>query len=1034
MKKSKLSLISLLIISMLTSLLPFMTAEAALGIKNYMFTDTTVRRGGRGEYVVLEDVDFSYGFTSFDLVTSIGWSATTDVSVTLDRTSGTEIARWIVSDYTGYTAFTRRTDRIELNQEVTGVHDVYFNVKGGEVCCISANFYYIDGSTSVYKPYGTSSNEKLAGSENLYKINFLSGLGIMDTEDEQFSLDIPLTRINYLKALSGFYNLDELPEVPVDVFTDIKDKEERKIAYFLYLKGTVILEDTAYLKPYEYITPREAAEYAANMLGYPGDMRVIAKLKAGKDSEDGYMRPEQMADILYNAAFHDYRVGYKTQSGAVWYEEYDSYFLNYTKKYEIGEGLVSANSYTGLYSAADNTGDYQVCINNSIYNTGATNADEYLGIYVYYVYGIDKNGIETIHAIAPKNPDYITELDSSLEFTEISSSKVEYLNDKNKAKEIKLQGSTCVIYNGKALDVEIQDVIVNPSDFRGKLVAIDNNKDKICDVLVITNAKSFVISSVTEQFISSIDNPGVHNYTFEEGARVEFLRNGALANAVDFSKNECVDIYVSASLTGDKLYQIVYSPYSKDATLVGIGSDGELTFDDGTSNKLYSASTYVLQNVGDSGTFFINNFGEVVYYAGIAEGDLSIGWLYKVILNDEDERAFATIRTTDNKISKFEFAKKLYVEGVRIKTYDELKTGKSGATTVMSSKAGVDLNEPVLFKLDDNNQITIFDSRHTAGGGLHAVGEEISRFNSLIELLPYAQYKWNETATAFISSNADRGTSVLHDGMIAVMDKDTLMLGKSTIGTDFDTFVLKDNLGTNKDVYCSGYTIGKEDGMILDILMTESESSGTITAPFIVQAKEQFVDGYGEVKTRIKGVSASASAEYIVNDATMTSDAVYAATINVIQPGDLVVVGVDDAKNIMSAEILHYGDNKYDGFHTNTRTNGGETITSSLYYQPGQTFTGTGLFGEGASFGIADRVTVGTITAIGDDNLTITKPNTGVTEKIALVPVSIVSVGDRGLDVKSSTSYNSLTIGQKVIVYHKNYCNPVAYFVFDNMN
>ncbi len=1033
MKKSKLSLISLLIISMLTSLLPLMTAKAALGVQSYMFADTEVRRGGRGEYVVLEDVDFSYGYTSFDLDTKIGWSAPTDVSVTLDGTNGTEIARWKVSDYSDYIAFQARTDRIELNQEVTGVHDLYFNVKGGEVQCYKAAFYYIDGSISVYTPYGANPDEKLAGSENLYKLNFLSGLGVVDTTDEDFSLDIPLTRINYLKALSGFYNLDELPEVPVDVFTDIKDERERKIAYFLYLKGAVVLEDTAYLKPYEYITPQEAAEYAANMLGYPGDLRVIAKLKAGKDSDDGFMRPEQMADILYNAAFHDYRVGYKTQSGAVWYEEYDSYFLNYTKKYEVGEGLVTANSYTGLYSAQDTTGDYQVCINDTNYNVGATNADEYLGIYVYYIYGVDDNGIETIHAIAPKNPDYITELDSSLEFTEISSSKVEYLNDKNKTKEIKLQGSSVVIYNGKALDVEIQDVIADPADFRGRMVAIDNNKDKVCDVLIISNAQSFVIGSVTEEFITSVDNPGLHNYTFEEDARVEFLRNGALANAVDFSKDECVDIYVSASLAGDKLYQIVYSPNSKEATLTGKG-DNTLTFDDGTSYELYPDTAYTVQTVGDTGTFYINNFGEVVYFAAIVEGDLSIGWLYKVVLNDEDEKAIATIKTTDNITTKYQFAKKLYVEGVRIKTYDELKTGKSGATTALSSIAGIDLNEPVLFRVDENNQITIFDTKYTVGGDVHTVGGTISKYDSLIEKFPYQVLKWDETAMAFISGNADRGTSVLHDGMVAVLDREALVFGSSTVSKDFDTFTVKDNLGSNKDIYCAGYTIGKVNGLVLDILMTQSDAEGTIQAPFIIQTIEQFVDGYGEVKTRIKGVSASKAADYVVNNLAMLTDPVYAATINVMKPGDLVVVGIDADNNILSAKILHYGDNKYDGNHTNTRTSGGETIQSELYYQPGQVFQGTGKFGENATFGTANRLAVGTIVAINDDNIIITKANTNVEEQILITALNIVTVGDKGLDVSSSTSYNLLTLGQKVMVLFKNYCTPTAYFVFENMN
>ena len=1022
---------------MMLSIMPALTVQAALGSQNYAFEDTSVRRSGGNNY--LKDVNFDYGFTSLDFTYGTDETGTVVLNVKLDSPTGKNIATFesAPADRVGYTGWTKRTDRISITEAASGVHNVYFCVSSGELQMVSASFYYFDGSTELYKAYGeTPASDKLAGTDNLHKINFLASLGIMDVSSETFDPAVPVSRIKFLKALSGFYNLDELPEVPVGIFVDIKEKEDRQIAYFLYLKGAIVLEDTAYLKPYEYIKPQEAAEYAANMLGYPNDMRVVSKLKAGKTHEDGYIRPAQMADILYNAAFHDYRVGYKTQSGALWYEEYDSYFLNYTKGYEVGEGLVSATSYTGVSSAADVVGEYQVRINDIVYGIGDTNADELLGVYSYYVYETDDRGIETIKAIAPKYPEYIEELDSSLEFTEISTRKVRYVTEKGKTEEIKLHAGTNVIYNGKALDVDIESVITVPANFRGRLVAVDNNRDKLCDTLIVLNARTMVLSGVSEMSISDLISGTVVDFGAEN--RAEFVRFGRIANAVDFNKLDTVDVYESASLVGTKLYRIVYSPNSIETTLTGVGGDDELTFEDGTKAKLspyakapYATTPYV-PSVGDIGTFFINSFGEVVYYKTVMESELSIGWLYKIILNDEDELAFATLKTTANEIIKYQFAERVFVEGVRVKNYDELKTGKSAQTTVLSSKAGIDLDEPIVYRLNADGMIDVLDT-------LNQINTPITNYDSIKEILAEGTYRFANPG--FYRNTAINGKQYYEtlDGFLAVTDSDTYAFNKSSIDKEYDSFEKKNRYSDDSKTY-AGYTVGAEDSVTLDIVKFINDSKGTGIVPFVVQTKEQYVNAKGEVAYKLTGLSPTGAVSYVLSASAYSIDPDFKNCVDAVLPGDLVSGGKDGMSGeLKTLQLLHFGDNDFVDVAKSSRTVNGQTVQPVLRYIP-NIVKADEEANDNWGYGEVDRTTLwqnhvvaGTITAFGDDYFELTRINTGQTQKITHSTIKVTTVGDRGLDIDASGTSSMLTVGQKVIGFF-DYYKPSTFYIYENMN
>ena len=1017
MKKSKLSFILLLVVSITASLLPGFTAYAAMGSVDYAVDEPAGLRRSVSTMVV-RGVDFDLGMLSFDLTHGCPSGGTLKLDIRIDGITGQQIADlFSPSIESGYISYSRRTDRIPLTADVKGVHDVYITVMSGETFFHGTTFYYFIGSRSLYKPYGeTQSYLDTLEFASPHKVNFLADLGILDTTLAELDHKMPVSRIRFLKALAGFYDLSDMPEVPVGIFMDVKDKTDRQIAYFLYQKGVLVLENTGYLEPNVYLKPMEAATYISNMLGFKDDIRMVSKMKAGKDSPDGYLRRDQMVDMLYNAVFQGYRVGYKTESGAFWYEDFeDESFLNYTKDYELGVGLVSSNYYTGIYSAFDATAEDTVRINDTDYSVGSTAADEFLGVYSYYIYGTDADGVETIKAIAPVNAEYITQLDSSLTFTEFSSERISYINEKNKTEEIKLLPSTSIIYNGKALDTNISTVITDPSKFRGRVIAIDNNRDKNCDVLVITNAVSIIIGGISDTYVSDVINPLI---TFDfTNARVEFSKNGRLATASDFKQKECVDVYASANAEGEKLYRILAGPTALEGTVVGVGADG-ITLDDGETYEISPYATYI-GKPGDIGIFAINNFGEILYYTAATDEEISLGWLYKVILNDEDEIGFVTLKTLNNQMEKYQFAERVTVDGVKIKNYGDLKTGKSGATTAMSSFVGIIVDKPIRYKLNEEGLITVFDTADTAPNPV------TTPYNSLVQLLPAGTYL-GEVGVVYdnsVDTTFNGGSAAIIDGGLAFLGNPLYMFSEFSADPELfelDTFFEIQQINYQAKQYNGFYSIGSGRTVSL-IAMNDYGATSGGCSPFLVQEIYTVVDKDGEVKTKVVGADQSGTVEYIL----MLADPTDKLEGQALQEGDIISGAVSNGL-MTSLDVYHYNGNTYADGSGDTRVVDGTTLTSLMNFSQGVCAHVPGVWN--------DKVMVATVDKIGEDYFTLKRITEDHIEYCSLnAPVKVASVSRDGKDLDRTLSVSSLKPGQKIVGYF-DYGVPTMFYIFDYLN
>ncbi len=1004
MRKKAISLF--IILTTLVSVFPCMYVKAATAFEQYPFTSTSIMRAGatRGA----KSINFDLGITSIDVYLS-GASASYDLKgdLRIDGISGKVIgsfdyAKSIVPKSWGSPV----NFRVQITEVVEGIHDVYLMNKSGEYNPSHIQCNYFDGSTTIYKAYQDEQTfNDIDDSEEAAKVEFLTQLGFFDAGEESFNGNLPVSRADALKTIALIFDENEYPEVPVDVFLDVEDSAVRSAAYFLYTKNVLKLEDTAYLNPSEYIKTTELVGYAANI--FSQDKSMLGKISSGVLSEDGYVRRKQLVDVLYSTVIAKYEKLSSNSDGSVSYTEYTDGILSETKEWYLSEGVVTANSYTGLYSENDAVKDYYVRINDDLYSTGNTNADTYIGMLCRFIWYEDADKNITIKGIVPKYPGNIKIYSNEYDYESFSGNGITYENESGKKKDIEFSSDTKIIYNSKALPVEIESVIPDASKFRGKIIAIDNDRDEIIDVCIINNARSVVINSISNDFL--IDEISGEKFEFAEEDNIEFIRYGMKLGAEEFSVGESVDIYISAG-ENDKFCQIILAS-EISGNIVSVGEE-EIVFDTGKSYKLSPYANYV-PTAGDAGFFKLNTFGEIVYYRKSDKSLLNVGWMIKAVGNLEEEYAGITIKTTDNKIITYRFADKLRADGVYIKELKELINGKSPFVGLANLKE----QQPVLYRLDENNELNVIDTIEEGNSDIH-----YDQLCKCLERLSGGTYQIRKSIV-FSYGSRDGGASY-NDGGIAYLAKDAICYTLSQQDESFSRF---GKISDSTEVNFEGYSFKKGSPKIdLAVLKQTSGKGNEYIEPLIFAGVEGVaVNDDNELVKTLKFKDATTTVKHKVNNILYKTDATYRAKVDGLKIGDMICGDINsDTNELMVWDIVHFMGNEYDG-NGDTRPVEGSSGTYTSLLNSTQ---------DSKAYQWERRMLLGNITEVDPEYIKIQRAvETQYTELAIPSTVTVLKIDENGEVVEQSSSIASVYEGQKVICFFKTgYLSRI--YIYEHLN
>ncbi len=317
------------------------------------------------------------------------------------------------------------------------------------------------------------------------------GLGFMENgKNGEFNPDNKVTRAEFAEAVCKLLNAE--PQDGDLIFTDVdKNSEAYGYIYTVCAMGLMVGKSSEEFKPDEFVTVNEAFKVMVIALGYKDKAEINGGWPVGyavTANEIGiaagvsgnYVTKGILANLIYNTMRAQTAI-YEIE-GSDYKLKKDKTVLAQYHNIEFGEGIVTANSRTGIKTKAPAGRDY-VTIGDRYFITTDITQRDLLGYRVeYYAYENSDNEFELVFAL-PKKMDEVTVSWENFVRAKSTMSTM-YYTENDKEERISLADNISVIYNGvyyyEATAADMMPVY-------GDTTFIDNDTDGRYDVALVNN-------------------------------------------------------------------------------------------------------------------------------------------------------------------------------------------------------------------------------------------------------------------------------------------------------------------------------------------------------------------------------------------------------------------------------------------------------------------------------------------------------------------------------------------------------------------
>ena len=824
-------------------------------------------------------VDFSDSPSLLNMKLGSSANSQSTLEIRVDDAASGALLGTVVTDPT--TGWETKDYQLSLNTPIRGKHTIYVKSKKG-TCDFQSMSFLINEEGDQYP--SLSADDGFYNAEDLKKQNklgILYQLGLLSNEKE-YNGDELITRREYIRILDMLYN-EELADSDVSMFKDIApdDKDIKAISNLCARKIIKGITDDK-LMPDKFITVEEMLKMSVRVMGYSyaedvgentfktaSDADILSHVNTSNQT----VRRDDMVEIIYNMLTG--KVAKLSMTGPYnkEYERVKEGVLSITKDIDFAYGIVSDNGFTNIFDIDSRVKMGDVLIGDRVFNVNGTRAADYIGMNCLYFYSEDNGESDRIEAISPDTKvSYAVLSTKNTDFTDIKERQISYYDEKNREKDIDFNPSTSIVFNGKAIDKQLNELIPDISEFLGRIVAIDNDKDNKYDVVLIDSYISVVFGGMSEnELYDKVTNTKLPIYDVDTAL---ILSNGARVNWEDIHESAVIDIYQSANSSGKKAERLIVSTKVLEGNVSSKTNDKLIV--NGEEYGIYHGLTDT-PVVGQKFTLYLNTDDQVVRYVN-ETGDTKLGYIYNIKVftaDDGEDSCVVNMLSEENKDEKLFFAENATIDGVRIKGNNELVNGKNkfkGAGTLPAEK-------PVLYKTDDDGFITYFDTIRTAADNDHDVFKEI---------LPEGAYN---NKTIGLTENAK---SLLvcafapEKKVIALWNTGEKEL--ATIGTGLTS-------GSSQNITASAYTT-KKDSILSDVILWKNSKVRDHQPDFVFDSISEKLNDDGETVKVLRGFTGNAKVEYPVNifvmDAIAEGDITYERLIESLNPGDLLSVGINE--------------------------------------------------------------------------------------------------------------------------------------------
>ena len=465
----------------------------------------------------------------------------------------------------------------------------------------------------------------LAQTDYTDAVTRVCSLGIMgNVEDGDFRADDKITRAEFTAVICRMFSYDNIGGQDT-VFTDVPS--------YHWASGFInIAHDMGWINgvgnglfcPEADITYGEAVKILVCALNYDvgsaeikfpeGYINIAASIKMTKNAVGIYEAITRVQTaVLIDNALDIYPMEINSDGDLRKKDKTLFEILSERKDLEHYSGILTSTGNFSIIGKKDV--DKSVTIDDIRLYTDK-DYDDYLGQYVDVYYNTEDDSI--IEMVPVQRRNEVIEMPA--EDTAVHENSIDYYDESGRKRNIKINSETVLLLNGDIVSSQA----LNPV-YHGQYKAVDNDRDGIYEVVLVTEAESFIIESVSREntkentvvyfkddrmyhgrkgFVFKTDDAdNVYYITDKDGAALEFedIEPGCSISLVGNSDESVVKAYINKERRSGKI-----ESFSSGTGEIAVGGEKYKIGKDADGNYTFDPSDIT------EGDFVIDAFGYVI--------------------------------------------------------------------------------------------------------------------------------------------------------------------------------------------------------------------------------------------------------------------------------------------------------------------------------------------------------------------------------------------------------------------------------------
>lgn len=830
-------------------------------------------------------------------------------------------------------------------------------------------------SCFMVMPMTASAQTDMKPSDVAVEAGLLKKIGLLSATPEAIDGNKEISRADFAVLVGSIFGFETgtaskryFEDVPMDHWAAVQINGLTEM-------NIISLPDKDKLfRPADKLTEAEAVKILICVLGY-GD---YANMSGGYPN--GYAQVASLLDFTYTGStknitqyqaiimLYDTLNSYlykKSAAGAGYinYEESDETLLSKYFDIYATEGMVTQSEGVALYGNPKTGKTFEqtskiVMLGEDEYTT-EINLYDYLGrmVKVYYV---QENEDDTPHIVFKEDyrkKDEILEI-SFEDYEGYASGVLSYYDEKGRIQKENIPGGAVIINNGSIENSNVLKAFSKYEDAAGKIEKkgtirlVDTEDDNSWDFVFLNSSKNIFVASKNSSTYQVFDeiNLGT-SITLDDNKKIVRIEDakGNIKTFDDIAKGQLLTVYES-----DDYVRVVINNPGISATVINTEKvDDELSLMLGKKeadaewyamDKNYY-NTYingkVTMNSGTAVTYYLDATGEIGYIDVTAAGDWQFGFMVKMSHYEDDDVTNMKLYMQDGKMQKYNVSKKVIVDGVVKKTYDEVynslhkinvqhknepnspenihkNPNENNTTSVMDPNEHEVFGQVIRVKINEDKEITHIDSEFYNEGKEDEMTlqrtsyrklDGTKGFHWLWRAHNYALSRWNNGTVHDMGFNMFYNANTIRFRVPRYADMENATEKQYSLGSSTNLDLDEEN--GNRDV--EGFKVGFDSGYEAVIVRYEGAGELKDSTPALVGSVGKAVRDDGEVvlQAEVYEITGAQSTIIAENDDSFKVFDNQGNFINEVEKGDIITYKKNSEGYVESVKIYNdYSVNK----------------------------------------------------------------------------------------------------------------------------